>query len=66
MYQKHDSFFTLKHQKDKKISDIIDRIIKVSKDTSIVEKLPLESQKILKKVKRDLLSNTESPSKICL
>ena len=64
MYQKHDSFFTLKHQKDKKISDIIDRIIKVSKDTSIVEKLPLESQKILKKVKRDLLSNTESPSKI--
>ena len=47
MYEKHDSFFALKHKKNKKIGYIIDRIIKTSKDISIVEKLSLESQKIL-------------------
>ena len=63
MYEKHDSFFTLKHKKNKKIGYIIDRIIKTSKDISIVEKLSLESQKILTNVTRDLLSTTESSSK---
>ena len=63
MYEKHDSFFALKHKKNKKIGYIIDRIIKTSKDISIVEKLSLESQKILTNVTRDLLSTTESSSK---
>ena len=39
MYKKHDSFLVLKHKKNKKINSIIDRIIKTSKDISIVEKL---------------------------
>ena len=46
MYKKHDSFLVLKHKKNKKINSIIDRIIKTSKDISIVEKLSLKSQKI--------------------
>ena len=63
MYKKHDSFLVLKHKKNKKINSIIDRIIKTSKDISIVEKLSLKSQKILANVIRDLLDNTESSSK---
>ena len=63
MYEKHDSFFALKHKKNKKVSSIIDRIIKTSKDISIVEKLSLESQKILTNVIKDLLSDTNSSSK---
>ena len=63
MYKKHDSFFALKHKKDIKINYIIDRIIRISKDISIVEKLSLESQKILTNVIKDLLDNTESSSK---
>ena len=63
MYVKHDSFIALKHKKNKKSSYIIDRIIKTSKDISIVEKLSLESQKILTNVTRDLLSTTEPSSK---
>ena len=63
MYEKHDSFFALKHKKNQKSSYIIDRIIKTSKDISIVEKLSLESQKILATVTTDLLDNTESSSK---
>ena len=47
MYEKHDSFLVLKHKKNKKINSIIDRIIKTSKDISIVEKLSSKSQKIL-------------------
>ena len=63
MYKKHDSFFALKHKKDIKINYIIDRIIRISKDIYIVEKLSLKSQKILANVIRDLLDNTESSSK---
>ena len=63
MYEKHDSFLVLKNKKKKKINLIIDRIIKTTKDTSIVEKLSLKSQKILTKVTKDLLDKTESASK---
>ena len=63
MYEKHDSFFALKHKKNQKSSYIIDRIIKTSKDISIVEKLPLEGQKILRNATKDLLDNTNSSSK---
>ena len=63
MYEKHDSFLVLKHKKNQKINSIIDRIIKTSKDISIVEKLSSKSQKILENVTRDLLDNTESSSK---
>ena len=63
MYKKHDSFFALKHKKDIKINYIIDRIIRISKDIYIVEKLSLKSQKILANIIRDLLDNTESSSK---
>ena len=63
MYEKHDSFFALKHKKNKKSSYIIDRIIKTSKDISIVEKLSLEGQKILSNATKDLLDNTNSSSK---
>ena len=61
MYKKHDSFFTLKHKKDKKISDIIDRIIKVSKDTSIIEKLPLEKGKKVNITEVLLISENGKP-----
>ena len=63
MYEKHDSFLVLKHKKNQKINSIIDRIIKTSKDISIVEKLSSKSQKILENATRDLLDNTESSSK---
>ena len=63
MYEKHDSFFALKHKKNQKSSYIIDRIIKTSKDISIVEKLSLEGQKILSNATKDLLDNTNSSSK---
>ena len=63
MYEKHDSFFTLKHKKNQKNSQIIDRIIKISKNTSIVEKLSLAHQKLLTNVTRDLLNNGQSTSK---
>ena len=63
MYVKHDSFIALKHKKNKKSSYIIDRIIKTSKDISIVEKLSLEGQKILSNATKDLLDNTNSSSK---
>ena len=63
MYKKHDSFLVLKHKKNQKVNSIIDRIIKTSKDISIVEKLSLESQKILTNVIKDLLSDTNSSSK---
>ena len=63
MYEKHDSFFTLKHKKNQKNSQIIDRIIKISKNTSIVEKLSLEHQKLLTNVIRDLLNNGQPTSK---
>ena len=59
MYRKHDSFFALKNKKGKKNSHIIDRIIRTSKDISIVEKLPLESQKILTNVTTDLLEDSQ-------
>ena len=63
MYEKHDSFFALKHKKNRKVNSIIDRIIKTSKDISIVEKLSLEGQKILSNATKDLLDNTNSSSK---
>ena len=63
MYEKHDSFFTLKHKKNQKNSQIIDRIIRISKNTSIVENLSLAHQKLLTNVTRDLLNNGQSTSK---
>ena len=63
MYEKHDSFFTLKHKKNQKNSQIIDRIIGISKNTSIVENLSLAHQKLLTNVTRDLLNNGQSTSK---
>ena len=63
MYEKHDSFFTLKHKKNQKNSQIIDRIIRISKNTSIVENLSLAHQKLLTNVTRDLSNNGQSTSK---
>ena len=60
MYKKHDSFFALKHRKNKKISSTINRIIKVSKDISTIEKLSSEGQKIFKQVTADVLNDTET------
>ena len=60
MYKKHDSFFALKHKENKKNKHIIDRIIKTSKNVSVVKKLSPESQKILKTVTNDLLGRNKS------
>ena len=63
MYEKHDSFFTLKHKKNQKNSQIVDRIVKSSKNPSVVKKLSLAHQKILTAATMDLLNNTQSISK---
>ena len=54
MYKKHNSFFALKHKKNKEINSAIDRINKVVSNNSIVDKLSLENKKILNKVIKDL------------
>jgi len=63
MYKKHDSFFTLKHKRNQKINQTVDRIIKSSKNITVVKKLSLAHQKILMKATSDLLNNTQSTSK---
>ena len=62
MYKKHDSFFALKHRKNKKINSILNRIVKVSKDISTIEKLSSESQKVFKQVTTDLLDDVKTHS----
>ena len=65
MYKKHDSFFALQHiKKVKKITHIMDRINKTSKNTSITKKLSLEHNKLITKVIQDLSDNSDSSSKI--
>ena len=63
MYEKHDSFFALKHKKNEKIKNILDRIIKTSKDVSIIKNLSTEYQQLLKTVIQDLTSDTDLNSK---
>jgi len=62
MYKKHDSFFALKHRKNKKINSILNRIVKVSKDISTIEKLSSESQKVFTQVTTDLLDDVKTHS----
>jgi radical SAM protein with 4Fe4S-binding SPASM domain len=62
MYKKHDSFFALKHRKNKKINSTLNRIVKVSKDISTIEKLSSESQKVFKQVTTDLLDDVKTHS----
>ena len=64
MYKKHDSFFALKLKENQKINHTINRIVKISKDVSIIEKFSSEHKKILDKVLKDLLDNTETSSKV--
>jgi len=63
VYKKHDSFVAIKHKEDKKINLAIDRIKKVAKDSSILQKLPLASQKIFKKAFSDLLEKNDQNKK---
>jgi len=63
MYEKHDSFYALKHKKDPKIQKVLNRIVKASKDVSAVEKLSSKFKKILEKVINDLSDNAEPYSK---
>ena len=64
MYKKHDSFYALKHKKEKKTNSILERINKTSKNPLIIERLSIESRAILKKVVRDLFSNIDKSSNI--
>ena len=65
MYKKHDSFFALQHiKKVKKITHIMDRINKTSRNTSITKKLSLDHKKLITKVIQDLSDNSDSSSKI--
>ena len=60
MYKKNNSFFSLKHKKNKEISSVIERIKKAAGDNSIIEKLSLENKKILKKVIKDLTTEKKN------
>jgi len=60
MYEKHDSFFALKHKKNQKIKNILERIIKTSKNDLILKKLSKAHQKILRTVIQDLLEGKKT------
>ena len=60
MYKKNNSFFSLKHKKNKEISSVIERTKKAAGDNSIIEKLSLENKKILKKVIKDLTTEKKN------
>ena len=65
MYKKHDSFYALSHKKQQeKIINILERIKKTSKDTSITNKLSSKYQELLKKIIVDLFEKNLSSSKI--
>ena len=63
MYKKHDSFVAIKHKEDKKINLAINRIAKVAKDSSKLQKLSLPSQKIFKKAHNDIQDKEETNEK---
>lgn len=60
MYEKHDSFFTLKHKKQETIDGILRRIKETSKDISILQTLSAEHKNLLGKAVRDLFNKNES------